>query len=111
MTTIPIRNPRSGEIDGALKPDGATTLDALAADVRARQTEWATLGIAERAIRLGAFADALAASAGEVVAAALELPPNGRLKPPAAGAQVSTPEPLVCRKSFGAPLSGGRVSE
>ncbi|MFZ4603261.1 MAG: aldehyde dehydrogenase family protein [Caulobacterales bacterium] len=66
MTTIPIRNPRSGEIDGALKPDGATTLDALAADVRARQTEWATLGIAERAIRLAAFADALAAGAGAV---------------------------------------------
>ncbi|MFZ4603699.1 MAG: aldehyde dehydrogenase family protein [Caulobacterales bacterium] len=66
MTQIAIRDPRTGESDGAINGADNAKLDALAADLRARQLAWAALEIGERAARLVAFADALAAGAAAV---------------------------------------------
>ena len=60
-TTLPLRNPRSGQADGELPIVAATEVAALGRALRAAQPAWAALEIAQRCERLSALADALVA--------------------------------------------------
>lgn len=72
MTTISVRNPRTGETDAWITPPTAGELDALAARLRAAQVSWAAETIEARMERLKRWADALEADAF-AVAKALEI--------------------------------------
>jgi succinate-semialdehyde dehydrogenase/glutarate-semialdehyde dehydrogenase len=56
---IPVRNPRSGQIDGHLQPAGPAELRSVAARLRAAQPAWRALGAGGRATALLQWHDAL----------------------------------------------------
>ena len=60
-TTLPLRNPRTGQSDGQLPITAAAEVAALGAQLRQAQLAWAERSIEERCTRLDALADALAA--------------------------------------------------
>lgn len=60
-TTLPLRNPRTGQSDGQLPITAAAEVAALGAKLRQAQLAWAERSIEERCTRLDALADALAA--------------------------------------------------
>ncbi len=59
-TTLPLRNPRTGQSDGELPVASAAAVAAAAAALRGAQPGWAARGIEDRCTRLAALADALA---------------------------------------------------
>lgn len=59
MTTIPVRNPRTGETDAWITPPTVEALDAIVARLRAAQAEWAKESIEARMERLKRWADAI----------------------------------------------------
>ena len=71
MTTIPVRNPRSGETDDWITPPSPAELDETAARLRAAQAGWAEGSIEARMERFKRWADALEADQ-YAVAKALE---------------------------------------
>ena len=60
-TTLPLRNPRTGQSDGQLPITAAAEVAALGAQLRQAQLAWAERSIEERCTHLDALADALAA--------------------------------------------------
>ena len=60
-TTLPLRNPRTGQSDGQLPSVPADAVAALGQALRAAQPAWAALDIEARCQRLSALADALVA--------------------------------------------------
>ena len=60
-TTLPLRNPRTGQSDGELPITAAAEVAALGASLRQAQLRWAERSIEERCARLNALADALVA--------------------------------------------------
>ncbi|AUN31197.1 aldehyde dehydrogenase family protein [Niveispirillum cyanobacteriorum] len=56
---IPVRNPRTGQIDHRINVTNATTIAALAARLRLAQKGWRALGLEGRAVALRRFGDAL----------------------------------------------------
>lgn len=60
-TTLPLRNPRTGQSDGELPITAAADVAALGAGLRVAQLAWAERSIEERCARLNALADALVA--------------------------------------------------
>lgn len=60
-STLPLRNPRTGQSDGELPITSAVEVAALGAAMRAAQIGWAELSIEARCERLTALADALVA--------------------------------------------------
>lgn len=61
MTTIPVRNPRTGETDAWITPPTLSELDEIAARLRAAQSAWAAESIEARMERLKRWADAIEA--------------------------------------------------
>ncbi len=59
MTSMQVRNPRTGKADYRIEPLDPEALQALATDLRQRQHTWAALTAEERASRLLALADAI----------------------------------------------------
>ena len=70
MTTIPVRNPRTGRIDAEIRPATSADIDALAAELRAAQPGWRAAGFDGRIGVLRAFAAAIDRH-GESIGAAL----------------------------------------
>lgn len=60
-TTLPLRNPRTGQFDGELPITSAVEVAALGAGLRKAQLDWAACSIEERCARLNTLADALVA--------------------------------------------------
>lgn len=60
-TTLPLRNPRTGQSDGELPVTSAAEVAALGVALRRAQPAWADESIEQRCQRLSALADALAA--------------------------------------------------
>ena len=60
-TTLPLRNPRTGQSDGQLPVVPAHEVAALGQALRAAQPAWAALDIEQRCQRLSALADGLVA--------------------------------------------------
>ncbi|WP_313317288.1 aldehyde dehydrogenase family protein [Stenotrophomonas sp.] len=60
-TTLPLRNPRTGQSDGELPITAAADVAALGVGLRKAQLAWAERSIEERCARLNALADALVA--------------------------------------------------
>ncbi|WP_433852869.1 aldehyde dehydrogenase family protein [Stenotrophomonas nitritireducens] len=60
-STLPLRNPRTGEMEGGLRVTPADEVAAAAAVLRAAQPAWERQGIERRCERLAALAEALAA--------------------------------------------------
>ncbi len=60
-TTLPLRNPRTGQSDGDLPITAAADVAALGVGLRKAQLAWAERSIEERCARLNALADALVA--------------------------------------------------
>lgn len=60
-TTLPLRNPRTGQSDGELPITAAADVAALGAGLRVAQLGWAERSIEERCARLNVLADALVA--------------------------------------------------
>ncbi|MEN5209428.1 aldehyde dehydrogenase family protein [Stenotrophomonas terrae] len=60
-TTLPLRNPRTGQSDGELPITAAADVAALGARLRQAQLGWAERSIEERCAHLNALADALVA--------------------------------------------------
>jgi len=69
MNTLPVRNPRTGEVDHAMPVFDADAVAGVARALRAAQPAWAARPVAERLAVLAAFADALAAENPALVAA------------------------------------------
>ncbi|MFN7053958.1 aldehyde dehydrogenase family protein [Hyphomonas sp.] len=67
--TLPVRNPRTGEMDYAIEAAGAEEIAAIAARLRSAQKAWAARPLEERTIALVRLADALAAHRGAITAA------------------------------------------
>jgi len=61
MTTIPVRNPRTGETDAWITPPTLAELDEIAARLRAAQSAWAAESIEARMERLKRWADVIEA--------------------------------------------------
>ena len=61
VTTLPLRNPRTGAHDGELPVTPAAEVAALGQALRAAQPGWEALAIGERCQRLEALAEAIAA--------------------------------------------------
>ncbi len=61
MTTLPVRNPRTGETDAWITPPALAELDEIAARLRAAQSAWAAESIEARMERLKRWADAIEA--------------------------------------------------
>lgn len=59
MTTIPVRNPRTGETDAWITPPTLSELDEIAARLRGAQSAWAAESIEARMERLKRWADAI----------------------------------------------------
>lgn len=66
MTTIPVTNPRTGEVDHWIEPWGRAEIAALGADLRKAQQGWSEAGIAHRVAVLRRWADAIEAHAGAI---------------------------------------------
>lgn len=60
VTTLPLRNPRTGQPDGLLPVSSTVAVAALARQLRAAQGDWAAQPVQARCAALSAFADALA---------------------------------------------------
>lgn len=60
-TTLPLRNPRTGQFDGELPITSAAEVAGLGASLRQAQLGWAECSIEQRCARLNALADALVA--------------------------------------------------
>jgi succinate-semialdehyde dehydrogenase / glutarate-semialdehyde dehydrogenase len=69
MNTLPIRNPRTGQVDHTMPVFDADAVAAVAHRLRAEQPAWAARPVAERLTVLAAFADALAAENSALVEA------------------------------------------
>ena len=61
VSTLPLRNPRTGQSDGELPVTPAAEVAALGMALRQAQLSWSELDIEVRCARLGALADALVA--------------------------------------------------
>lgn len=66
---LPLRDPRTGEVDRELAAPTAAALDDVVASLRRHQPAWAGLGAEERAAELRALADLLADTREDLVAA------------------------------------------
>ena len=66
--TIPVRNPRTGEIDYAIEAVPADEIAAIASRLRQAQPEWLTLGAEARAAVLVRWAEAIEARGADLVA-------------------------------------------
>lgn len=66
--TIPVRNPRTGEIDYAIEAVPAEEIAAIARRLRAAQPGWLALGAEARAVVLVKWAEAIEARAVDLVA-------------------------------------------
>jgi acyl-CoA reductase-like NAD-dependent aldehyde dehydrogenase len=66
LRQVPLRNPRTGEVDGQVDVWDEDRLAGLAAGLRKAQPAWAALGAAGRARVLQAFAADVAANSGPV---------------------------------------------
>ena len=66
--TIPVRNPRTGEIDYAIEAAAAEEIAAIAGRLRQAQPAWLAMGAEARAAILLKWADAIEARAGDLVA-------------------------------------------
>ena len=69
MSTISVRNPRTGDIDAWITPPSGEDLDAICARLRAAQPGWASERIEARMQRLLRWADALEADLDKIAAA------------------------------------------
>jgi succinate-semialdehyde dehydrogenase/glutarate-semialdehyde dehydrogenase len=69
VTTLAVRNPRTGASDYAIDPLDAAALSALSQRQRAAQPAWAALTPQERATALSALADAVARHRDAIAAA------------------------------------------
>jgi acyl-CoA reductase-like NAD-dependent aldehyde dehydrogenase len=69
--TIPVRNPRTGAIDGSITPPDPIALAETARRLREAQKGWAAMAITERAEALLALRSAIEAN-GQAIARALE---------------------------------------
>lgn len=69
MSTLPTRNPRTGEADHAMPVADAAEVAAAAARLRAAQPAWEARPVAERVATLAAFGEALGAAQERLVAA------------------------------------------
>ena len=69
MSTISVRNPRTGDIDAWIIPPSGEDLDAICARLRAAQPGWASERIEARMQRLLRWADALEADLDKIAAA------------------------------------------
>jgi acyl-CoA reductase-like NAD-dependent aldehyde dehydrogenase len=65
--TIPVRNPRTGEVDYAIEAASAADIAAAAARLRANQPAWLALGAEARAAALLQWAEALQANMAGIV--------------------------------------------
>ncbi len=90
---LPVRNPRTGEIDHHITPPSPAELDALATRLRAAQTGWAARSLENRIAVLRRFCDAVDARA-EALRGAL-LRDTGRLRE--TEAEVTGLRPMVER--------------
>lgn len=70
--TIPVRNPRTGEIDFRITPPGDDELSAIAARLRAAQPDWAARPFGDRIAILYRFAEAVEARHDAILAALIE---------------------------------------
>ena len=61
---LPVRNPRTGQVDFRISAPGAPELAALAARLRAAQPAWAAAGPARRSAILKAWSEYLLAASG-----------------------------------------------
>jgi len=59
-STLPLRNPRTGQPDGELSIASAAEVETLGLKLRTAQSEWANETIESRCVRLSRLADALA---------------------------------------------------
>ncbi len=66
---IPVRNPRTGEMDYAITPPSEEALDTICHDLRAAQPGWEALGVAGRIAVMEKFKAALEERKDEIVAA------------------------------------------
>jgi acyl-CoA reductase-like NAD-dependent aldehyde dehydrogenase len=66
---IPVRNPRTGQIDHQINATDAATVAALAARLRLAQKGWRALGLEGRALALRRFAEALERHRGTLATA------------------------------------------
>jgi succinate-semialdehyde dehydrogenase / glutarate-semialdehyde dehydrogenase len=64
-----VRNPRTGELDYEIALLGEAQLVGLVADLRGRHHNWASLSPEDRAVKLAAFADAIAHHSAAIAAA------------------------------------------
>ena len=65
--TIPVRNPRTGEIDYHIEAASPAAIAAVASTLRAHQPAWAALGAERRAAALLRWAEALQANMAGIV--------------------------------------------
>jgi acyl-CoA reductase-like NAD-dependent aldehyde dehydrogenase len=65
--TIPVRNPRTGEVDYTIEAASAAEIAAAAARLRANQPAWLALGAEDRAAALLQWAEALQANMAGIV--------------------------------------------
>ena len=66
--TIPVRNPRTGEVDYSIEAVPAAEIAVITRRLRAAQPAWRALGAAARAAVLLKWADAIQAHAADMVA-------------------------------------------
>ena len=66
---LPVRNPRTGQVDCRIAAAGAAELAALAARLRAAQPAWAAAGLARRSAILKAWSEHLLAAPGALLEA------------------------------------------
>lgn len=69
MTTLRVRNPRTGSADHTIIPADSDLVAAEARRLRARQSHWQQLGIAGRVAAMLRLADALEGGSADIVAA------------------------------------------
>lgn len=72
MTTIAVRNPRTGAADYEIEPPTQEELAERCAQLRNKQVHWASVSLEDRLDVLGAWADAIERNA-EAISAALEI--------------------------------------
>ena len=87
-TTLPLRNPRTGQSDGQLPIVPADAVAALGQALRAAQPAWAALDIEARCQRLSALADALVAAGNRQFYVEVLRKPGKRTPRPAAAADL-----------------------
>ncbi len=69
MTSIPVRNPRTGEYDYQITPPDEATLAAICAQLRAAQSDWAACDVTERIATLTAWRQSMIACRDDILAA------------------------------------------